>query len=136
LASRFWSAFLMYFSACLGSDQPKIAISCFVVASRLAALVAPALRWPKRPVYAISRCPGVKKVAEVTEHLAKDGPNLLHECDLPSTDSNALDPLTIGLGASSIDKHDNGRAKLIELANGVTLEKIISKTEATFAVAL
>jgi 3-oxoacid CoA-transferase subunit B len=79
---------------------------------------------------------GVKKVAVVMEHVAKDGPKLLHECDLPSTGSNVLDPLIIGLGVSSIDKHDNGRAKLIELADGVTLEEIISKTEVTFAVAL
>jgi 3-oxoacid CoA-transferase subunit B len=79
---------------------------------------------------------GVKKVVVVMEHVAKDGPKFLHECNLPLTGSHVVDLLITDLGVFSIDKHGAGGAKLIELAEGVKLDEIKEKTEATFAVAL
>ena len=43
-------------------------------------------------------------------------------------------PLLTDLGVFSIDKHGDGGAKLIELADGVTVDEIKGKTEANFAV--
>ena len=79
---------------------------------------------------------GVKKVVVVMEHVAKDGPKFLHKCNLPLTGSKVVDLLITDLGVFSIDKHGAGGAKLIELADGVTVDEIRAKTEADFAVAL
>ena len=68
------------------------------------------------------------------EHVAKDGPKFLHKCNLPLTGSHVVDLLITDLGVFSIDKHGNGGAKLIELADGVTVEEIKSKTEANFTL--
>src|SRR6202165_3023434 len=58
---------------------------------------------------------GVKRVVGVMEHSAKDG------TDLP---------------VFTIDKHGKDGMALIELADGVTLDEVKSKTEADFRVAL
>jgi 3-oxoacid CoA-transferase subunit B len=52
------------------------------------------------------------------------------------TGSHVVDLLITDLGVFTIDKHGNGGAKLIQLADGVTVDEIKSKTEATFTVAL
>ena len=69
------------------------------------------------------------------EHVAKDGPKLLHACNLPLTGSHVVDMVITDLGVFSIDKHGSDGMTLIELAEGVTLDEITSKTEATFKVA-
>ncbi len=79
---------------------------------------------------------GVKKVVVVMEHVAKDGPKFLHACNLPLTGARVVDLLITDLGVFSIDKHGIGGAKLIELADGVTVEEIKGKTEANFVVAV
>jgi 3-oxoacid CoA-transferase subunit B len=79
---------------------------------------------------------GVKKVVVVMEHVAKDGPKFLHACNLPLTGAKVVDLLITDLGVFSIDKHGAGGAKLIELADGVTVDEIRQKTEASFAVAV
>ena len=79
---------------------------------------------------------GVKKVVVVMEHVAKDGPKFLHACNLPLTGAKVVDLLITDLGVFSIDKHGTGGARLIELADGVTLDEIKGKTEATFAAAV
>ena len=79
---------------------------------------------------------GVKKVVVVMEHVAKDGSKLLKRCNLPLTGSGVVDMVITDLGVFTIDKIGNGGMKLIELANGVTLDEVKEKTEASFTVAL
>jgi 3-oxoacid CoA-transferase subunit B len=79
---------------------------------------------------------GVKKVVVVMEHVAKDGPKLLHRCNLPLTGSAVVDIVITDLGVFTIDRHGKDGMALIELADGVTLDEIKSKTEATFRVVL
>jgi 3-oxoacid CoA-transferase subunit B len=78
---------------------------------------------------------GVKRVAVVMEHVAKDGPKFLHKCTLPLTGSRVVDLLITDLAVFTIDKHA-GEAALIEIAKDVTLDEIKAKTEASFKVAL
>ncbi len=78
---------------------------------------------------------GVKRVVVVMEHVAKDGPKFLHRCNLPLTGSRVVDLLITDLAVFTIDKQKGGAA-LIELADGVSLDEVKSKTEASFEVAL
>ncbi len=77
---------------------------------------------------------GVKKVVVVMEHSAKDGPKLLKRCNLPLTGSRVVDLVITDLGVFEIDKHGKGGMKLIERADGVSLDEIREKTEASFEV--
>jgi 3-oxoacid CoA-transferase subunit B len=79
---------------------------------------------------------GVKRVLVVMEHVAKDGPKLLHRCSLPLTGAGVVDMVVTDLGVFTIDKHGKDGMALIELAEGVTLDEIKKNTEATFRVAL
>jgi 3-oxoacid CoA-transferase subunit B len=79
---------------------------------------------------------GVKKVVVVMEHIAHDQPKLLHKCDLPLTGKRVVDMVITDLGVFTIDKHGSGGMRLIELADGVTLDEVRAKTEADFSVAL
>jgi 3-oxoacid CoA-transferase subunit B len=76
---------------------------------------------------------GVKRVVVVMEHSAKSEPKLLHRCMLPLTGAHVVDLVITDLGVFSIDRHGGGMA-LIELAPGVTLDEIASKTEASYRV--
>jgi 3-oxoacid CoA-transferase subunit B len=77
---------------------------------------------------------GVKRVVVVMEHSAKDGPKLLHQCNLPLTGVRVVDLVITDLGVFAIDKHGDGGMKLIELADGVSEEEISAKTEANYKV--
>ena len=84
---------------------------------------------------------GVKRVVVVMEHVAKakDGsedPKLLKECNLPLTGAGVVDLVITDLGVFSIDKKGGSGMTLIELAEGVTVEEIKTKTAADFKVAL
>ena len=79
---------------------------------------------------------GVKRVVVVMEHSAKDGPKLLHRCNLPLTGERVVDMVITDLAVFTIDKHGKDGMALIELADGVTLDDVKAKTEATFRVAL
>jgi len=79
---------------------------------------------------------GVKRVVVVMEHSAKDGPKLLKKCNLPLTGERVVDMVVTDLAVFTIDKHGDGGMALIELADGVTLDEVKSKTEAEFRVAL
>ena len=77
---------------------------------------------------------GVKRVVVVMEHNAKDGtPKLVKECDLPMTGIGVVDLIITDLAVMEIV---NGKMKLIELADGVTLDEVKAKTAASFEVAL
>ncbi len=78
---------------------------------------------------------GVKKVVIVMEHSAKDGPKLLHRCTLPLTGAAVCDMVITDLAVFSIDKEGGTGMTLIELADGVTLDEVKQKTEASFKVA-
>ena len=80
---------------------------------------------------------GVKRVIVTMEHVSKDGQSkLLKECTLPLTGRRVVDMVISELGVFTIDKHGSGGMALIELADGVTLDEVKSKTEAEFRVAL
>ena len=76
---------------------------------------------------------GVKRVVVVMEHSAKNEAKLLHRCTLPLTGAKVVDLVITDLGVFAIDRHGAGMT-LIELAPGVTLDEIASKTEATYSV--
>jgi 3-oxoacid CoA-transferase subunit B len=79
---------------------------------------------------------GVKRVVVVMEHEAKGESKLLPACNLPLTGARVVDMVITDLAVFSIDKKGDGGMTLIELADGVTLDEVKSKTAATFKVAL
>ena len=75
---------------------------------------------------------GVKRVVVVMEHTAKDGEKkILKRCSLPLTGAGVVNMVITDLGVFTIDKSG---MTLIELAPGVGLDEIKSKTEASFTV--
>jgi 3-oxoacid CoA-transferase B subunit len=79
---------------------------------------------------------GVRRIVVVMEHTEKNGaPKFRHRCSLPLTGAGVVDLLITDLGVFDIDRKHGG-AVLTQLAAGVTLEEIKSKTEADFAVRL
>ncbi len=79
---------------------------------------------------------GVKRVVVVMEHCEKSGESKFkQECSLPLTGKGVVDVLITDYGVFEIDRKGGGAA-LIELAKGVSLEDLKSRTEAAFRVAL
>ena len=79
---------------------------------------------------------GVKRVVVVMEHNSKDGAaKFKPACELPLTGQNVIDVLITDLGVFSRPDRHSG-FELIELAPGVTLEEIQSKTTAKFTTKL
>jgi 3-oxoacid CoA-transferase subunit B len=79
---------------------------------------------------------GVKRVVVVMEHTSKDGASkLLKKCSLPLTGVNVVDLVVTDLGVFAIDKHGQAPMRLLELAEGVSLDEIKAKTEAPFVAA-
>ena len=78
---------------------------------------------------------GVKRVVVVMEHTAKGQPKLLRKCTLPLTGTAVIDLVITDLAVFSIDKTGGTGMTLIEFADGVTLDEIKDKTEASFEVA-
>jgi 3-oxoacid CoA-transferase subunit B len=79
---------------------------------------------------------GVPRVVVVMDHCEKGGdPKFKRQCTLPLTGKGVVDLLITELGVFEIDRKGSG-ARLIELAEGVTLDEIKARTEARFAVAL
>ncbi|QDQ00391.1 CoA transferase subunit B [Lysinibacillus fusiformis] len=77
---------------------------------------------------------GAKRVIVVMEHVNKNGESKIKkECELPLTGKGVVHRLITDLAV--FDFTDEGM-KLIELAEGVTLEEVKAKTSATFIVAL
>src|ERR1700729_2370430 len=61
---------------------------------------------------------GVKRIVVVMEHAAKDGPKLLHHCNLPLTGARVVDLVITDLGVFTIDKHGKAGMALTELPPG------------------
>ena len=75
---------------------------------------------------------GAKKLIIAMEHTTKDGsPKILRKCTLPLTAVGVVDYIVTELGVMEIT--EKGIA-LMELAPGVTVEDIQSKTEATLII--
>ena len=79
---------------------------------------------------------GVKRVVVVMEHEAKGQAKLLRECTLPLTGKRVADLVITDLGVFSIARRGETDMRLIELADGVSVDEIAAKTEARFTVAL
>ncbi|MFN3620539.1 CoA transferase subunit B [Sphingorhabdus sp.] len=79
---------------------------------------------------------GVKKIIVVMEHNAKDGsPKFIPACTLPLTGKNVVDMIITDLAVfQRADK--TSHFKLVEVAPGVTVEEVKSKTTAQFEVAV
>jgi 3-oxoacid CoA-transferase subunit B len=76
---------------------------------------------------------GVKRVIAVMEHANKAGKSkILKTCTLPLTGSRCIDMVITDLCVFDIDRKE-GKMRLIELAPGVTLDDVKSKTEASFS---
>ena len=79
---------------------------------------------------------GVKRVIVVMEHANKTGQSkILKKCSLPLTGSRCIDLIITDLCVFAVDRKKGGLT-LKELAPGVTLEDVTSKTDAAFATAL
>ena len=78
---------------------------------------------------------GVKRVVVVMEHTAKGKPKLLKSCTLPLTGTRVVDLLITDLGVFEIDKAGDDGTRLVELAEGVTLDQVAENTEAAYSVA-
>lgn len=79
---------------------------------------------------------GVKKIIVVMEHSSKSGdPKFIPECTLPLTGKNVVDMIITDLAVFQRADH-NSPFRLIELAPGVTVEELASKTTAKYEVAL
>ncbi|MDR0857605.1 MAG: 3-oxoacid CoA-transferase subunit B [Oscillospiraceae bacterium] len=75
---------------------------------------------------------GARKVIIMTEHCDKKGnPKILKKCTLPLTAANEVDYIVSELAV--IHKTDAGLV-LEEVAPGVTVEEVVSKTEATLII--
>jgi 3-oxoacid CoA-transferase subunit B len=73
----------------------------------------------------------VKRIVIMMEHVAKDGsPKLVDKCTLPLTGTRVVDRIVTDLGIFDIDHQ---KMRLVEIAPGVTLEEIKSKTTAKFS---
>ena len=77
---------------------------------------------------------GVKRVVVVMEHVEKSGaPKIVNACSLPLTGQAVVDLVVTALGVFEVNR---GRTPLtlIELAPGVSLDEVRSKTEPRFEV--
>ena len=77
---------------------------------------------------------GVKRVVVVMEHANKHGQSkVLKECSLPLTGTGVVSRIITDLCVFDV-KADGTGLELIELAEGVTLDEVAAKTEATYSV--
>lgn len=95
--------------------------------------------------------PDVTKIVVATEHVAKDGsPKIVQECRLPLTGAKVVSTIITDLvsrGPKSLENEltpvqcvfqvdrANGTLELTEIAPGVDVEEVRSKTDAKFTVA-
>ena len=78
---------------------------------------------------------GVKRVVVVMDHANKHGQSkVLKRCTLPLTGTGVVSRIITDLAVFDV-KPDGGGLELVELADGVTLEEVAAKTEASYTVA-
>jgi 3-oxoacid CoA-transferase subunit B len=79
---------------------------------------------------------GVKKIVVVMEHANKAGESkILKKCTLPLTGTECVDMIITDLCVFTLERGKRGLT-LVELAPGVTVEDVKTKTEAAFVSAL
>jgi 3-oxoacid CoA-transferase subunit B len=78
---------------------------------------------------------GVKRIVVVMDHCDKTGDSKFKKaCTLPLTGKGVVDLLITDLGVFEIDRRGGALPVLTELASGVSLDEIKSKTQAEFKV--
>jgi len=71
---------------------------------------------------------GVQRVVVIMEHTSKDGaPKILHQCNLPLTGAGVVSRIITDLCVLDVTK---AGLRLVEMAPGVALSEVRSKTEA------
>lgn len=79
--------------------------------------------------------PDETKIVVTTDHVAKDGsPKIVEKCELPLTGARVVSTIITDLCVFQVDRKKGGLT-LTDLAKGVTVEEVQSKTGAKFAVA-
>jgi acetate CoA/acetoacetate CoA-transferase beta subunit len=74
---------------------------------------------------------GAKRVVVAMQHTAKGAPKIVRRCDLPLTSARSVDLVVTELAVIAFD---NGRATLVELAPGVSVQQVLEATEAELVV--
>ncbi|KAJ5736420.1 3-oxoacid CoA-transferase subunit B [Penicillium malachiteum] len=79
--------------------------------------------------------PDKTKIVVATSHVAKDGsPKIVQTCSLPLTGANVVSTIITDLCVFQVNRA-TGELTLTELAPGVEVEEILSKTDAKFILA-
>jgi acetate CoA/acetoacetate CoA-transferase beta subunit len=74
---------------------------------------------------------GAKRVIVAMQHTAKGRPKIVRECSLPLTSDRPVDLVVTELAVIGFR---GGRATLLETMEGVTVEEVVSSTEAELSV--
>jgi acetate CoA/acetoacetate CoA-transferase beta subunit len=74
---------------------------------------------------------GAKRVIVAMQHTAKGKPKILNQCTLPLT---SVRPIDLVVTEMAVIGFPEGQATLIEKAPGVSVEDIVSATEARLTV--
>jgi acetate CoA/acetoacetate CoA-transferase beta subunit len=74
---------------------------------------------------------GAKRVVVAMQHTAKGAPKIVKRCDLPLTSARSVDLVVTELAVIAFD---NGRATLVELAPGVSVQQVLEATQAELVV--
>ena len=77
---------------------------------------------------------GVPKCVVLTEHTAKGSPKILKRCNLPLTGAGVVSMIVSDLCVFTVDNPGQDGLTLIDMAPGVTVDELRSKTEASFNV--
>lgn len=75
---------------------------------------------------------GAKRVVVAMQHTAKGKPKIVRQCTLPLTSTRPVDLVVTELGVISFA---DGQATLLETAPGVSIDEVLSHTEAELSVA-
>ncbi len=75
---------------------------------------------------------GVPKCVVLMEHTARGEPKILKRCTLPLTGAGVVSLIVTDLCVFAVDKPGQDGLTLVDIAPGVTVEELRSKTEATF----